>query len=190
LDESFTEQLSNVDPSTIAKDRLDAAKAILKRGDTKRSKRVVSFESRIRDTLTASHVYLLTWCVTVIAACENGWEEQELRGEHKSFAGVSSNANDDDSKARTRRSSLAFNFLTTIPEEKQKVKSIADKTMVGVGRELTVRMIQEMMVKHCPGKNVNESIQQFLGSEVVLLRKLQMKYGCVSDEGRVTKFKS
>ena len=167
VNEGFIDQLSNINPLDIEKDRMDTARAIVKRGDTKRSKRSVSFESRIRDTLTQSHVYLLQWCVGMI-----GCEKEEEVIAHKSLTSVSS-------VSKTERgdkvSSLAFPFLPTIPLEIPYVKSMADRTMVG-GRMQTIKMIREMMAMHCPEKNVNESIELFLGREVVLLRKLQSSY--------------
>lgn len=171
VNEGFIDQLSNINPLDIEKDRMDTARAIVKRGDTKRSKRSVSFESRIRDTLTQSHVYLLQWCVGMIGGAD-GEEGEEEVNMHKSLTSVSS-------VSKTERgdevSSLAFPFLPTIPPEIPYVKSMADRTMVG-GRMQTIKMIREMMAMHCPEKNVNESIELFLGREVVLLRKLQSSF--------------
>ena len=73
-------------------------------------------------------------------------------------------------------SSLAFNFLPTIPATIKYVKTVQDSTMGG-GRRTTINEIKILYATYEPNKNVRCALEEFQGNEVVLLRKLLIKHG-------------
>ena len=178
-DTKFLVILAAIDEKEISKQNLTMATSIIKRGGNNTNKRQISFASRIQNSLTPSHVSLYAWCVDIV----NRRMKQPLcinEKDHDSSASVScwyTKDNQDDARERRkRRSSLAFNFLPTIPQAEPYVQTVTDTTMRG-GRAMTVAMIKDMYKQHCAGKDVEVALLNFQGNEVVLLRKMIEKYG-------------
>ena len=181
-----THLLIQRDPRTIPKESLKMAKAILNRGHLKNNnttKRSCDFPTRVRNTLTTSHVHLLTWCTEMV--------QHQLR--LPQMLPISDDADDGDGHGTTpaagtaagksdqadtsnKPSSLAFNFLPTIPATIKYVKTVQDSTMGG-GRRTTINEIKILYATYEPNKNVRCALEEFQGNEVVLLRKLLIKHG-------------
>jgi hypothetical protein len=168
---SFIETLHYFDSKNVTKDRIVLAQLILTRGTTQRSKRTIDFGTRIRNTLTPSHANLLTWCINIVNS-KSSSIDVDLQKQHWY---ASSMEKEDRSK---RKSSLAFNFLPTIPPIINYELSVKDITMVGKsdrgrGKRATIEMIKKLYRTHYPGKDVGLALENFIGREVVLLRRIQ-----------------
>ena len=181
-----THLLIQRDPRTIPKESLKMAKAILNRGHLKNNnttKRSCDFPTRVRNTLTTSHVHLLTWCTEMV--------QHQLRlpqmlpisddaddgdGHGTTPAAGTATGKSDQADTSNKPSSLAFNFLPTIPATIKYVKTVQDSTMGG-GRRTTINEIKILYATYEPNKNVRCALEEFQGNEVVLLRKLLIKHG-------------
>ena len=146
-------------PSNTTKIRVDIARAILERGNTNRC----DFATRIRNSLTKSHVCLLRWCEEMLSRRGASPVACKVEGFHPRPK----------SPPTPHRTSLAFPFLETIPKTKYR-KSLADKTLA---KQLTREKIRDVYGKHYPGKNVDEVLEHFAPDrEVIALRNAQVKF--------------
>ena len=168
---SFIETLHYFDSKNVTKDRIALAQLILTRGTTQRSKRTIDFGTRIRNTLTPSHANLLTWCINIVNS-KSSSIDVDLQKSHW-YASME----EEDRTRSKRKTSLAFNFLPTIPIINYEL-TVKDMTMVGKsdrgrGKRATIEMIKELYRTHYPGKDVGLALENFIGREVVLLRRIQ-----------------
>ena len=185
-----TQLLVQIDPRSIPKKSLKMAKAILNRGHLKNNnttKRSCDFPTRVRNTLTTSHVHLLTWCTEMV--------QHQLRlppmlsvgdDDGHGHGTIPAACNSDQGDTSNKPSSLAFNFLPTIPATIKYVKTVQDSTMGG-GRRNTINEIKILYATYEPNKNVRCALEEFQGNEVVLLRKLLIKHGLGSCRREVSK---
>ena len=168
---SFIETLHYFDSKNVTKDRIALAQLILTRGTTQRSKRTIDFGTRIRNTLTPSHANLLTWCINIVNSKSSSIDVDLQKNWY------ASSMEEEDRTRSKRKSSLAFNFLPTIPIIKYEL-TVKDMTMVGKsdrgrGKRATIEMIKKLYRTHYPGKDVGLALENFIGREVVLLRRIQ-----------------
>lgn len=152
--------LANFHPNDVTKKRLEIAKAILERGSTHRC----DFETRIRSSLTKSHVRILRWCEemvrrrsinTIRASPRIGFYPRPK------------------SPLESERTSLAFKYIETRKRQNY-VQTLADTT---IGKERTQSKIREVYKECYPKKNVDEVIEHFSPNrEVIALRKAQERF--------------
>jgi hypothetical protein len=173
--------LLSINPSLISKEKINVAISIINRGNINSKYRKYSFITRIKNSLTPSHVHLYQWCLDIV----------QLRRGTQSIASLMNYKNEDivegnnmkDAKekekqylkSRIRKSSLSFHFLPTIPTKKKYVETIADQTMHN-GRKLIINEIKHIYKMNCPGKNINNILKKYYGKEVILLRKIRSLY--------------
>ena len=152
--------LASFHPNDVTQKRLEIAKAILERGSTHRC----DFETRIRSSLTKSHVCILRWC------------EEMIRRRDINIATTSPCIGfcpRPKSPPELERTSLAFKYIETRKRQSY-VQTLADTT---IDRERTQSKIREVYKEYYPKKNVEEVINHFSPNrEVVALRQAQEKF--------------
>ena len=153
----------------VTETRLAIAKAIVARGDTHRS----DFATRIRSSLTKSHVYLLRWCEEMIRRRDGTAASLPAVSVSPPAPKLQGFRPRPKSPQSPERTSLAFPFLETIPKNEYR-QTLADTTMA---KQLTHEKLRAVYGKHYPGKNLKDVLTHFAPNrEVVALRNAQVKF--------------